>query len=188
MEDIGDFIKKLLANGSLGDYWGIVTYVVAGISSVTVTAFLFWRRYKNRYTEIRKSYLEKINAMSHLFLRVNNILGDSNRNADIISNRNADIADLIQSLNASVLEIQDFHSDHPEALREFDDKYLNLTTSWNRALNQNWQRWCDSNKGNAYINGRRNWDAFSMSRFLNVYYSMNENLNALRDQVRDSIS
>ena len=169
-------IKKLIEDASLGDYLTIGGIICSGIGA----AFAFWLRYKNRYAEIRKKYLEKINAAYHLFQHGENVIYNLDRDSDII--------DLMQRLEKSVADIQDYHSDHPEALEAFDLAYADLTASWDKELNVHWQQWCNPAKGSAYMNGTRNWKAFSMSNFYDVYASMRKKLNVLRQQVRDSIS
>lgn len=167
---------ELFKSASLGDYIAVGGVLFSG----TIAAVRFWIQYKNRHKEIRKKYLTKINVAYHLFQRGENFIYSLDRDSDIIR--------LIQELEKSVADLQNFHSDcRPEALEEFDSAYTDFTSSWDRELNVHWHQWCDPTKGNAYQNGTRNWNAFSMSRFQDVYASMRGKLNHLREQVRDSI-
>ena len=174
-----DNIKKLFANASLGDYLTIGTLLFSSVSAVVA----FWIHYKNRYTKMRKKYLEKINVAYNLFQHgeETKLIYDSNRYSDIVQ--------LLQNLDKSIHDIENYHRDCPEeALEEFDSAYTDLTSSWNRAWHPHqWERWCDPAKGDFYQNGTLNWDAFSMSKFHDEYASLRGKLYRLRNQVRKSV-
>ena len=177
--------------------------IIVGFLTIAGAAYAGLRvmsNFLNRHRDTRKEFLKKLNEMYSLFEDGENFVYGYNREADKTA--------LIRNLDKSVKEIRTFHTlnDDSDALAIFFEAYEALIHDWNKALNANWQEWCDSAKGSAFKDRNpnwdafsiekfydvydftRNWDAFSMEKFYDVYDSTRKNLNVLRKQVHDSIS
>ena len=173
-----EYFNSLFQNASLSDFLaiggGIITVVTLLYKVVT---FLY--KYHHRYGGVRKEYLNKINVAYNLVQDCNTVIYDVNRYTDAVN--------YVQKIEQSIIEIEHYHRNHQKELEEFDQAYVKLTSSWDVGLNLQWQHWCDFAKGNAYINGVRNWDVFSVKKFWSFYDSLKPMLNLLRKQVYESI-
>ena len=170
-----EYFANLFQNASLGDFLTIFGI----IGSITLSIITLVYKRKHKYVEIKKAYLNKINVAYNLFQDCNAMIYDVNRYADIVS--------YIKKIDLSIIDIKHYHSDNSEELAAFDQEYIELTSTWERVLNSQWQQLCDPKKGDAYINGERNWNSFSVRYFWNFYDKVKPVLYSLRAHVRNSI-